>query len=452
MRPPASIDATLATYRPLSMSIEPLSTAAPARTRGPGLASADRGIAALAFALFFCLLGGYFAVRPVRETVGTVLGAERVTDLWTVVWIVSLAVVPVYGWLVARVPRRTLLPWLYGGIAGLFAAIGMAFAGGVAAGAPGAVFYVTVSVINLFVVSVFWSFMLEVLDETRRRRLFGVIAAGGTSGAIAGPLATDLLATRIGDAGVLFVGAGLFVAAVVCQQVLLRSLPRPVDGLRAGVDAALGGSPFAGFGMVLRSPVLLGIALFVVLASTVNTFLYFEQLALVSAAFDDTAERTRWFARIDWIVQSLAVFAQLFITGRVALRLGVVALLAAVPLAMVGGFAALALAGGLSTLAVVMVLRRAGEFAFVRIGRELAFGRFDDATRYKAKNVIDVPVYRGADALAAQVQQALRGSGAEAVAWTGVGVAAAWGLVGWLVGRRHDRAAAADAARAPAAR
>jgi AAA family ATP:ADP antiporter len=438
------MDGTVTANPPSTMPTDPVHADAAGSAQDLAAAGSDRRIAAAAFALFFCLLGGYFAVRPVRETVGTVLGAERVTDLWTVVWIVSLAVVPAYGWLVARVPRRTLLPWLYGGIAGLFATIGVAFAGGAAAGPLGAVFYVGVSVINLFIVSVFWSFLLEVLDETRRRRLFGVIAAGGTSGAIAGPLATDLFATRIGEAGVLFLGAGLFVAAVACQQWLLRQVPPRVDGTRAGIDAALGGSPFAGFGMVLRSPVLLGIALFVVLASTVNTFLYFEQLALVSAAFDDTTERTRWFARIDWIVQALAVFAQLFITGRVALRLGVVALLAAVPLAMVGGFAALAMAGGLSTLAVVMVLRRAGEFAFVRIGRELAFGGFDDATRYKAKNVIDVPVYRGADALAAQVQQALRGSGAETVAWTGVGVAAIWGVVGWLVGRRHDRGTGSD--------
>jgi len=406
-----------------------------------GSAPGDGPLLVAAFGLFFCLLGGYFAVRPVRETVGTLLGNEAVAQLWTVVWIASLAVVPLYGWLVANVPRRTLLPWLYGAIALALAGVGVAWLSGAPGPAVGRVFYVTISVLNLFIVSVFWSFLLEAFDVERRKRLFGIVAAGGTSGALAGPLATDLLVDTIGNGGVLLLGAALFVAAVGLQRLLLARLDRePARADAPVVDRALGGNPFAGIGAVLRSPYLLGIAGFVVLSSTVNTFLYFEQQLLVAQAYADTAERTRYFARIDWIVQGLAVLAQVFATGRLARRFGVALLLGLVPLGMVAGFSVLAIGGGLAALSVVMVLRRAGEFALVRIGRELLFGPLDEETRWKAKNVIDVPVYRGADALAAQVQALLRGGGAEVVAWVGAGVAAVWALLGLALGRHHDRA------------
>lgn len=407
--------------------------------RALGVRPGEGPATVVAFALFFCLLGGYFAVRPVRETVGTVLGNERTAALWTVVWIVSLALVPAYGWLVSRVPRRVLLPWVYGGAALALGGIGASLLVQGVEAASGPFFYVMISVLNLFIVSVFWSFLLEMFDADQRMRLFGVVAAGGTSGALAGPLATDLLVERIGEGGVLLLGAALFVVAVGCQRVLLA--------LRTGSDTgqapreAIGGNPFEGLTLLLRSPWLLGIAGFVVLSSTINTLLYFQQQSAVAAAFADTADRTRYFARIDWVVQGLAVLAQVFVTGRLARRFGLAVLLGAVPLAMVGGFTALAVSGGLTTLAVVIVLRRAGEFAFVRIGRELLFGAVDNAVRYKAKNVIDVPVYRGADALAAQVQALVKslGAGAEALAWLGAGVAAAWGVLGIALGRRQDR-------------
>jgi AAA family ATP:ADP antiporter len=194
---------------------------------------------------------------------------------------------------------------------------------------------------------------------------------------------------------------------------------------------------------VLRSPYLLGIALFVVLLAAVNTFLYFEQLQLVSETFADTATRTRVFSRIDYTVQSLTILSQFFITGRVASRWGVGVLLTAVPLAMVGGFLGLAAFHSFGVLAVVFIARRAGEYASVRPGREMLFSRVDTETKYKAKNLIDVPVYRGGDALAAQVNNALSQGGLspQRVALLGAVLAAGWAINGWLLGRRPEHGA-----------
>jgi AAA family ATP:ADP antiporter len=404
-----------------------------------------------AFLLFFCVLGGYFAVRPVRETVGTILGAERVTDLYVVTWIVSLAVVPLYGWACTKFRRSVFLPWIYGAVALSLFGVGLALTTDESNLAVAQFFYVWISVLNLFIVSVFWSFLLELFDANQTRRLFGVIAAGGTAGALAGPLLTDLTVTWIGNSGVLFLGAGLFVVAIFCQRRLLHEGARmPADpAAPRAPDRPMGGNPFSGFSLVLRSPYLLGISLFVILLASINTFLYFEQLRLVSETFADNEQRTQVFARLDYIVQGLTVLLQLFITGRVASKLGVVVLLTIVPLIMVAGFLGLATVNTFAVLAVVFVARRVGEYAFIRPGREMLFSLVDTETKYKAKNLIDVPVYRGGDALSAQVKTALEAGGLSTVgvAVLGAGLAAAWALNGWWLGRRQETGG--TAAKAP---
>lgn len=395
-----------------------------------------------AFFLFFCVLGGYFAVRPVRETVGTILGKERVTDLYMVTWAVSLLIVPAYGWLCARFRRSLFLPWIYGLVMLSLAGVGFAFRTDAGYEAFGEFFFVWISVLNLFIVSVFWSFLLELFSMDQTRRLFGVIAAGGTTGALVGPVLTDLTVAHIGNSGVLYMGASFFAVAIVCQRRLLSlwAAAPAAEGEPPRDERAMGGNPFAGFSLVLKSPYLLGISLFVILLASVNTFLYFEQLRLVTETFPDVEQRTRVFSRLDYIVQGLAVLSQLFITGRIASRLGVMVLLTLVPLAMVGGFVALAILNNFWVLAVVFVARRAGEYAFIRPGREMLFSRLDTETKYKAKNLIDVPVYRGGDAVSAQVKGALEGGGlpAAGVALLGAVLAFAWMLNGWWLGRRAE--------------
>src|SRR5215469_8117260 len=382
-----------------------------------------------AFVLFFAVFAGYFAVRPVRETVGTILGRQRVADLFVVTWIVSIGVVMLYATLVARVRRAVLLPAIYGAVAALLVVIGIALKANPQNTLMPAVFYVLISVLNLFIVSVFWSFLLEIFSKDQTKRLFGVIAVGGTAGALVGPVTTDLVVGTIGNSGVLFMGAALFVVAIVCQRTLIHQgtlFKASRAGAAAADDRPVGSAnPFAGLMLVLKSPYLLGIAVFMVLLSSVTTFLYLEQLDIVKRTFHDPAERTQIFSRIDYIVQSLTIVLQFFVTGRIAQRFGVVTLLTVVPLLMVFSFLGLAVSGTFAVLAVAMVLRRVGEYAFIRPGREMLYSVVDTETKYKAKSFNDVPVYRGGDALSAQLQGLLQHQGmtASAIAVLGAGLA-----------------------------
>jgi AAA family ATP:ADP antiporter len=397
-----------------------------------------------AFFLFFFMWAGYFSVRPVRETVGTLLGRQAVADLWLYTGAFSILIIPLYGAVVARFKRSTFLPWTYGIVAAALALVGLLLDPASFSPLLGKSFYVFISVVNLFLLSMFWSFLLEIFDRGQTKRLFGVIAAGGSAGALAGPLVSDLTVTTIGQGGILFVAATMFVIAIVCQRVLLRAWThRP--GADAAEDRPIGGNVFAGVSLILRSPYLLGIALFIVGISAVSTILYFEQLRIVSDAFVDTNERTRIFARMDWIVQSLTVITQIFLTGRIASRLGVTTLLTLVPILMVVAFLGLAGYSTFVLFAGVFILRRAGEYALVRPGREMLWSPLDKETKYKAKNTIDVPVYRAADYIGGQANAALTAIGVtpNGMMAVGAGIAAAWALVGWWLGRRFESGGAA---------
>jgi AAA family ATP:ADP antiporter len=394
-----------------------------------------------AFFLFFLMWAGYFAVRPVRETIGTLLGRDAVADLWVLTALFSVLIIPIFGTIVARFRRSAFLPAIYGFVAVVLALVGFGMQGEFNP-LVGKFFYVFISVLNLFLISMFWSFMLELFDKGQAKRVFGVIFAGGSAGALAGPFISDMSVGFIGHSGVLFLGASLFAGAILCQRLLLAIWSdRPVAASAAtSEDRPIGGNVFAGVTLLLRSRYLLGIALFIVGISTVNTLLYFEQLRLVEIAFADTTERTRIFARLDWIVQSLTVLSQIFLTGRIASRFGVTALLTMVPLVMIFGFLALASSGTFAVLAVVFVIRRWGEYAFVRPGREMLWSPLDKETKYKAKNTLDVPVYRGADAAAAQLNSGIQAAGLSAAGMMVIGaaVAALWGLLGWWLGRRLE--------------
>jgi ATP:ADP antiporter, AAA family len=408
---------------------------------------AEARIVITGFLLLFCVLGGYFAVRPVRETIGTILGRQATQNLWFFTALFAILIVPLYGWLVGRVRRAVLVPAIYGFISLAFVFTAQVFVGHTPDPLVARIFYVVISVVNLLLISMFWSFILEILSSEQAKRLIGLIAAGGTAGAFFGPMLTALFVKTIGNAGVLYFGAGMYLMAILLQRLLLLEWRRISPDAAAGPahlserERALGGNPFAGFMLVIRNPYLRGIALFIAGISAINTFLYFEQLEMVEQKFEELAERTQVFASLDFIVQFLVFLTQALLTGFIATRLGVIALLVTIPVVMVFGLTVYGAFGTFSVMAAAMVLRRWGEYAFIRPGREMLFSKVDKESKYKAKNVCDVAVYRIADATFAQIKKVLDlvGMGGTAQAMTAASVAVLWAVNGWWLGRRFEK-------------
>jgi AAA family ATP:ADP antiporter len=411
-------------------------------------------LAALAwsFLYFFSLLSGYYVLRPLRDEMGIAGGVSALPWVFTGTFLVMLAAVPLYGWCAARFARTRFLPIVYGFFIANLLLFYALFHFGQAHAWTARAFFIWVSVFNLFVVSVFWSFMVDLYSDAQARRLFGFIAAGGSAGAIAGPALTALLVTRIGTVHLLLVSAGLLAVALLCIARLSR-WARRVAAAMPSVPASstseqpLGGSVWAGIRLLLRSPYLPALGGFIWLYTTLSTFVYFEQAHIVAAAHDDPAQRTRLFALIDLAVNVVTILTQLLLTGRLLRWLGLPLMLALVPLLTALGFFLLGVAPVLPVLVAFQVARRAGEYALTRPARELLYTVVDRETKYKAKNVIDTVVYRAGDAVSGWLFTGLKaiGMGLGAIAWISVPIALVWAALGIWLGRRHERLLDRDA-------
>lgn len=409
--------------------------------RALGARPSELGALAWSFAYFFCLLCGYYILRPLRDEMGIAGGIENLPWVFTATFVVMLAAVPLFGWISARFPRRVFVPLVYWFFAANLLGFYLLFETGLDRAWLARAFFVWVSVYNLFVVSVFWSLMADLYTNEQARRLFGVIAAGGSAGAITGPALTASLVGFVEPVELLVLSAAFLGGALLCIHALIARAANPQRNGLPPQDRPIGGSILAGVRLLARSPYLLGICAFVLLFTTLSTFLYFEQAHIVRDAFPTPAERTRVFAVIDLLVNVLTVATQLFVTGRLMSRLALGWSLALVPAAVAIGFAMLALAPVLAVLVAFQVVRRAGNYAITRPAREVLFTVLDRESKYKAKNVIDTVVYRGGDALSGWVFDGLRGLGLSlsAIAWIAVPLAALWLVTGWLLGRRQEQ-------------
>jgi AAA family ATP:ADP antiporter len=364
-----------------------------------------------------------------------------------------LAAVPVFGAMVARLPRRRFIPLIYHFFVANIAIFWLLLTFDVGKIHVARVFFVWISVFNLFAVSVFWSFMADKFGSEQGKRLFGFIAAGGSAGALLGPALTVGLAVAMGPINLLIIAALFLELAVLCARRLESTAPCGKDAaatapLGPAADeppeaAALGGGWLAGIAMLLRSPYLAGIALWVTLLSLAGTFLYFQQANIVAAASDDPAVRTRIFASIDLAIGILTIIVQFFATGRLIARFGVGRAAAALPLVFALGFAILAFAPMLFTVIAFQAIQRAANFAISNPAREILFTVLGREEKYKAKNVIDIVVFRGADALSGWLFAVLRGAGLElsAISLATVPLAGLWLVLALALGRAQERRA-----------
>lgn len=400
---------------------------------------------ALSFLFVFVLMAAYFILRPVRDALASDFSNAELSWLWTGTFLFSVPAVALYGAVIPHVRFDRLVPSVYA----FFAATFLAFYFGASA-LPDAVwldklFYVWLSVFSLFHVSVFWSFMSGLYNREQAKRLFAIIATGASAGAVAGPIVATFFADDIGTLNLMLIAAVMLLLPIPLIGVLekLKVSDLGNEDLQAdlGRQVRLGRNPFSGFTLLLRNRYLLGIAAFILLYVTMNTFFYFEIRDLLRDF--DRATRTQWWGGIDLVVNSLTILIAVFGTGRLATRFGMSVTLALLPVLMIGGWLLIAAAPVLIVIVGLQIARRAGNYAITRPGREMLFTLVDDEMRYKAKPVIDIVVYRGGDMVTAWAYTGI--TAAFALELTGIAiiaavVAAVWAVAGFSMGRQYDRA------------
>lgn len=409
---------------------------------------------------FFCVLTALMLLRPARDALGVQRGIDAIRWLFIGTAIVTFFVTPVFGFLVSRFRRLVFISVTYG-----FFALSLVLFYGLIVLTPravgqtsGQVFYVWFSVFNLFSTMVFWALMADRFSLDQSKRLFGVIAVGGTLGAIVGPWLASVLATPLGTPALLLVSAGFLLLAVAAAWVVARLKPSVASAAGApgpGVDerAVIGGSAWEGVRAVFRSKYLLGISTYVLLMTILGTFVYVTRLQMVAALGEELDLRTTVFAKLDLITQVTTLVLQAVVAGHLMRRLGVSAALALLPMLVALGFVGLAIVGSLAMLVLFDATFRAVQRAITRPGRETLFTVVSREDKYKSKAFTDTFVYRGGDVIGAWTESGLGrlGMGLVGLASVAVPLALAWAVLGVWLGRRQGGLARSGAASTEAA-
>ncbi len=398
--------------------------------RAVDIEPAETAAAVGSFATFALVLGGYYLIRPVRENISAEATADQ-RQLWfLLVFVVMLAAVPLFGWIVAHVSRRAVLPAIYG----LFVAVMIGFwlaLGGERAGtgALGGAFFVFASVFNLFVVSLFWILMSDIYDSGQAKRLYGFIAAGGTTGAVLGPLAANALVPVVGGRNLLLIAAVVFLIAAALSVWLRTAAPAAAHN-----DTVIDAPPtlrtlLSGAERVWRDSYLLRIAAYILIANLISTFFYLEQARLAGETIKDATERVQFFAARDLITSVATVLVQIVLAGRIMARFGIGVAASVLPAVTIAGLALYAAMPSLHVVAAIMVAERVAAFALSNPSTKVLYTAVDLDERYKAQTFIDTVVYRGGDALSGAVFNGLTkamGWPLSAVALLSIPIAGLW--------------------------
>lgn len=405
-----------------------------ARLRTAFQVRADEVAAVVWAALTHCaILMSYYLLRPVRDALVLDGDPAFIPWLFTATFVAMVAIAPPWGALVARQPRGRLVAIVHRSFAVQLVGFAALMYADVQPALVGKIFYVWLSVMNLFGVSVFWSLCADLIRPEGGRRLFGPIAAGGTAGALLGPVVARLLAHHVEPAVLLVLAAVLLEGAVWSAHALTRRVPSA-----APVTTGLGGSAWEGLPRVLASPYLAGIAGYALCAACLATFVYLQQAGIVKAALPDRGARTAFFANVELITGLATIVLQLLVTSRLLRWLGVGVVLAILPVVQGLGVLALVMAPSLAMATAVSASGRAATHALSRPSRELLFTALPRDDKYRAKNVIDTLIYRFGDFGSAWLHRGLDALGV-VIAAVAVPLAAAWVALAVVLGIGHRR-------------
>ena len=398
------------------------------------------------FIFVFTLMAAYFILRPVRDAMSSDWTDAELSWLWTANFFISAIAVFLYGIAVSKIKLKHLVPGVYGFFATSFLLFYILAQTLDSTQYIDKVFYVWVSFFALFHVSVFWSFMSDMFSKTQSKRLFGFIAAGASIGAMVGPSIPTFFSELIGVYNLLLISALMLFCIIplipYLEKIKIEELHNTDVQADLGQYAIVGGDFYQGFIDFFTNRYLLGIGLFILLYTTMSTFIYYE-LKNMLAEFD-RATRSQYWGMMDLIVNTLAIFTAMLATSRLATKFGLAITLALIPVLMVLGWLAVAFTPVLTLLIGLQIVRRAGNYAITKPGREMLFTTVNRETRFKTKPVIDIVVYRGGDMLTGWTYTALAqglGLGLGAIALIGASIAIVWTFVALFIGALYEKVA-----------
>jgi ATP:ADP antiporter, AAA family len=383
----------------------------------------ERRALLIAAAGYFFLLCGYYMLRPLREALALEVGVQYNSILFSVVLVCSAILLPIYWWLVGRTPRGQLLWWVCTPFVIVFVSLGLGLHWYPRDRTLAFGYFVALTSANLYVISVFWSAMADVWRPALAKRFYGYVAAGGSAGAILGPIIVNALVREIGPTPLIFMACAFIMCTAVMVSHARGALRRSEQG-HTVPDAAIpvGGRAIDDLARLVKSPYLLGIAGIIIAGQTIGAFMYNEQGKYVSAAYSEVADRAALFAKLEFAVNCLALFFQAVVVTMLARRGSLATTLSAMPVLIGASFVAMALFPAGSVLLVTQVLRRAADYGLGKPPREMLFTVLNPESKFKSKSLIDTVLQRGADAAAQWLYVLIAAIGLVGISWLCAGL------------------------------
>ena len=431
------------------------------------------GVTALLLTLnVFLLLTTYYIIKPVREAL--ILaggGAELKAYTSAGQAALLLLLVPAYGVLASRLPRKRLIQV----VTLFFAACLVGFRFAAAADIPylGVAFFLWVGIFNLMVIAQFWAFANDLYTPEQGKRLFAIVAFGASFGAVSGSWIAGRIIGPVGIENMLLVAAVLLVTSLALVQSVERRWRRERPRVaRTGADATappvqaeetIGGKE-GGFRLVLRDRYLTAIAVLLLLLNWVNTtgeYILGRVVsrtagALVSAGQAGGLTEGQWigkfYADFFTVVNIVGVLAQLFLVSRILKYLGVRTALMILPVIAFGGYTLLAFVPSLSVVRWVKTAENATDYSLNNTVRQVLFLPLSREEKYKAKQAIDSFFVRVGDALSALlvfVGTAWLSFETRDFALVNLVLVTGWIAVAWWIGRENARRVATGRSTGP---
>jgi AAA family ATP:ADP antiporter len=383
----------------------------------------ERRALLFAAAGYFFLLCGYYMLRPLREALALEVGVQRNSLLFSAVLVCSAVLLPLYWWLVGRTPRGRLLWWVCTPFVIVFVSLGLGLHWYPRERTLAFVYFVALTSANLYVISVFWSAMADVWRPELAKRFYGYVAAGGSAGAILGPIIVNALVREVGPTPLIFVACALIMCTALLVSHARGALRRSAHGHEVP-DAAIpvGGRALDDLSRLVRSPYLLGIAGIIIAGQTIGAFMYNEQGKYVSQLYSAVADRAALFARLEFAVNCLSLFFQAVVVTWLARRGSLATTLSVMPVLIGASFVMMALFPAGSVLLVTQVLRRAADYGLGKPPREMLFTVLNPESKFKSKSLIDTVLQRGADAAAQWLYVLIAAIGLVGISWLCAGL------------------------------
>lgn len=407
----------------------------------------------LSFVYCFCILSAYYIMRPLRDQLVVEVGSAQLPGFFAITFVVTLILTQAFSWLVSRWPRRVIMPVVYL----FFIACQLVFIwlwndhDLLSIRNLGLLFFVWVSVFNLFVVSVFWSFMDDLWNDEQARRLFPIIALGGTVGAIMGPIITRSLVEVVGLALLLAVSVAFLIVAILCI-VMLGNWAHQYGSNRnkQGSEAPIGGGMLDGLKQIFSNSFIANMSIMMILSDAIGTIAYVLVTDYSGSAFPNNAiAQTRFAANMDLSANVIQIILQLTVTRWLLVRYG-----AGIVFVICSGivvFASLAVAlmpdpytkilGVFPMVAIVLIISRALAHSMIQSARETLYTLVSRDLRYKGKNAVDTVVWRAGDVVSLLSINGLRAVGVNVAGfgliWAALAATSGW--VGWRLANQVEK-------------